>query len=89
MKKITYIILFVVTSVFSQGKIERDLGEFSKLAVYDGINLEIIKDSENKVKITGKNTQYVVVKNKNGDLKIRLNLEKKIFRRQNKSHIIL
>lgn len=77
MKKITYIFLFVITSVFSQGKIERDLGEFSKLAVYDGINLEIIKDSENKVKIAGKNTEYVVVKNKNGDLKIRLNLEKR------------
>ena len=45
--------------------------------MYDGINLELIKSEENKVEITGNNTNFVVVKNKNGDLKIRLNLEKK------------
>ena len=74
MKKILYIILFVTIPLFSQVKIDRDLGEFSKVAVYDGINLELIKSEENKVEITGNNTKFVVVKNKNGDLKIRLNL---------------
>tara|TARA_Y100000766_G_scaffold143487_1_gene123334 strand:- start:27 stop:704 length:678 start_codon:yes stop_codon:yes gene_type:complete len=77
MKKILYIILFVTIPMFSQLKIDRDLGEFSKVAVYDGINLELIKSEENKVEITGNNTKFVVVKNKNGDLKIRLNLEKR------------
>ena len=77
MKKILYIILFVTIPLFSQVKIDRDLGEFSKVAVYDGINLELIKSEENKVEITGNNTKFVVVKNKNGDLKIRLNLEKR------------
>ena len=77
MKKILYIILFITIPLFSQVKIDRDLGEFSKVAVYDGINLELIKSEENKVEITGNNTKFVVVKNKNGDLKIRLNLEKR------------
>tara|TARA_X000000368_G_scaffold17074_1_gene13405 strand:- start:356 stop:1033 length:678 start_codon:yes stop_codon:yes gene_type:complete len=77
MKNILYIFLFFTIPFFSQVKIERDLGQFSKLVVYDGINLELIKSEENKVEITGNNTNFVVVKNKNGDLKIRLNLEKK------------
>ena len=77
MKNIIYIFLALTTVSFSQTKIERNLGEFSKLAVYDGINVELVKADVNKAEITGKNTRNVVVKNKNGDLKIRLNLEKR------------
>lgn len=77
MKKTIFIFLLGTISLFSQVEIERDLGEFSKVSVYDGINLELVKSEENKVEISGKNTGYIVVKNKNGDLKIRLNLEKR------------
>ena len=77
MKHIIYILLLFTIPVISQVKIDRDLGDFSKVAVYDGINLELVKSEENKVEITGKNTSFVVVKNKNGDLKIRLNLERR------------
>ena len=78
MKKIIYYSLILVSfQVLSQGKIDRTLGDFSKVAVYDGINLELIKSDKNKAEISGKNTKYVVVKNKNGDLKIRLNLERR------------
>ena len=77
MKHIIYILLLFTIPTLSQIKIDRDLGEFSKVAVYDGINLELVKSQENKVEITGKNTSFVVVKNKNGDLKIRLNLERR------------
>ena len=73
MKNITYILLLFTISIFSQVKIDRELGDFSKVAVYDGINLELIKSEENKVEISGKNTSFVVVKNKNGDLKIKSN----------------
>ena len=76
--KHTVIIFLLGTFTFlGQSKIDRNLGDFSKVAVYDGINLELIKSDENKVEITGKNTNFVVVKNKNGDLKIRLNLERR------------
>ena len=77
MKNTIYILLLFTIPTLSQIKIDRDLGEFSKVAVYDGINLELVKSQENKVEITGKNTSFVVVKNKNGDLKIRLNLERR------------
>jgi len=77
MKHIVVFFLIGTFTFFGQSKIDRSLGDFSKVAVYDGINLELIKSEENKVEITGKNTKFVVVKNKNGDLKIRLNLEKR------------
>lgn len=77
MKHIVIIFLLGTFTFLGQSKIDRNLGDFSKVAVYDGINLELIKSDENKVEITGKNTNFVVVKNKNGDLKIRLNLERR------------
>ena len=77
MKNTIYILLLFTIPALSQVNIDRDLGDFSKVAVYDGINLELVKSEENKVEITGKNTSFVVVKNKNGDLKIRLNLERR------------
>lgn len=77
MKHTIYILLLLTIPALSQVNIDRDLGDFSKVAVYDGINLEIVKSEQNKVEITGKNTSFVVVKNKNGDLKIRLNLERR------------
>lgn len=77
MKNIIYLLAFFTLSTFSQQKIDRSIGDFSKVAVYDGINLELIKSDENKVEITGNNMDFVVIKNKNGDLKIRLNLEKR------------
>ena len=77
MKHIVIIFLLGTVTFLGQSKIDRDLGDFSKVAVYDGINLELVKSEENKVEITGKNTNFVVVKNKNGDLKIRLNLERR------------
>ena len=77
MKHIVIFFLFGTFTILGQSKIDRNLGDFSKVAVYDGINLELIKSDENKVEITGKNTNFVVVKNKNGDLKIRLNLERR------------
>ena len=77
MKHIVIIFLLGTFTFLGQSKINRNLGDFSKVAVYDGINLELIKSDENKVEITGKNTNFVVVKNKNGDLKIRLNLERR------------
>ena len=77
MKHIVIIFLLGTFTFLGQSMIDRDLGDFSKVAVYDGINLELVKSDENKVEITGKNTNFVVVKNKNGDLKIRLNLERR------------
>ncbi|TBN04022.1 DUF2807 domain-containing protein [Hyunsoonleella flava] len=70
--------LFVCAISFSalaQKPIEKTVGEFTELKVYDLINVELVKSDENKVVITGKNKNDVVVNNKNGTLKIKMKLE--------------
>jgi hypothetical protein len=76
MKNIIFI-LMVLNSfiVFSQETIEKTVGEFSTVKVYDLINLKTIKSDENKVIISGKNKADVEILNKNGKLKIRMKLE--------------
>ena len=77
MKKIIYLMALVVLPNLLSAQTERKIGDFQKLSVYDGINVELIKSETNRVEITGKNTAYIVVKNKNGDLKIRLSVERR------------
>jgi hypothetical protein len=76
MKKIIFILtLLVGFSVNGQETIEKTVGEFTTVKVYDLINLRMIKSTENKVVVSGKNRNDVEVVNKNGKLKIRMNLE--------------
>ena len=77
MKKIIYILALSIIPSFLTAQTEMKIGDFQKLSVYDGINVELIKSETNKVEIKGKNTAYIVIKNKNGDLKIRLSVEKR------------
>ena len=77
MKRFILTLLIIPSLLTSQEEINRNLGEFTKLSIYDGINVELIKSEENKVEASGENTRYVVVKNKNGNLKIRLNVQKR------------
>ena len=77
MKRIIYTLTLLIIPGILLAQTERKIGDFQKLSVYDGINVELIKSDTNRVEITGKNTAYIVVKNKNGDLKIRLSVEKR------------
>lgn len=77
MKRFILTLLIIPSLLVSQEEINRNLGEFTKLSIYDGINVELIKSDENKVEASGENTRFVVVKNKNGNLKIRLNVQKR------------
>ena len=77
MKRFILTLLMIPSLLVSQEEINRNLGEFTKLSIYDGINVELIKSDENKVEASGENTRFVVVKNKNGNLKIRLNVQKR------------
>jgi hypothetical protein len=67
--------LFATLVVTAQTPITKTVGEFSILKAYDLINVEMIKSDINKVEITGKNAHDVVVVNRNGKLKIKMNLE--------------
>ena len=73
MKKIIF--LLFIQSVFSQ--IEKNIGDFQELKVLDGINVVLEKGEQNILKITGDNTENVVIINKSGSLIIRMQLVKK------------
>lgn len=75
---ISVISLFFTTLFFAQNSIEKTIGEFTELKVYDLIEVRLIQSNENKVTITGENQDDVLVNNKNGKLKIKMTL-KKIF----------
>ncbi|MFH4963843.1 head GIN domain-containing protein [Gaetbulibacter sp. M235] len=72
---ITLIALICTLTLTAQNSLEKTIGEFTELKVYDLIEVELIKSNENKVIISGKNTSDVLVNNKNGKLKIKMNLE--------------
>ncbi|MBF8149037.1 DUF2807 domain-containing protein [Winogradskyella sp. F6397] len=75
MKYIILIIAFSLGSIgHSQATIEKAVGEFSTVKVFDLINLKMMASDENKVVISGKNQKDVEVVNNNGTLKIRMNL---------------
>lgn len=76
MKKLYFISLLVCTQIFSQTPITKTLGEFSELKVYDLINVELIKSDQNKIVISGENSQDVRVVQKNNTLKIKMKLDK-------------
>lgn len=63
---------FSLTFLSSQETISKTIGEFTTLKVYDLIRVELIHSTENKIIISGENTTDVVIKNKNGKLKIRM-----------------
>jgi hypothetical protein len=73
MKKVLLLMTILGSNLmFSQTTITKQLGEFDKLKVYNGIELELIKSEEQKLEITGEKAEKVKVKNNNGVLKLTL-----------------
>ncbi len=79
MKKLLILFCILTTRLLTaQGTIEKTVGQFSTLKVYDLIEVTMVKSDANKVVIAGKNADAVNVVNKNGKLKIKMKL-KEIF----------
>ncbi|MHB0755669.1 head GIN domain-containing protein [Polaribacter sp. M15] len=73
MKKIIHILFLCVSlSMAAQSKVTKNLGDFSILKVYNGIELELIKSTVSKLEITGNKSEIVKIKNVNNTLKISL-----------------
>lgn len=71
MKKVLFLIAFLASNILiSQTTITKVLGDFEKLKVYNGIELELIKSEDQKIEITGEKAEKVKVKNSNGTLKL-------------------
>ena len=75
---ITFLAILVSAVAIAQKSIEKSVGDFTTLKVYDLIEVELIKSDENKVEITGENSESVLVNNLNGTLKIKMKF-KEIF----------
>jgi hypothetical protein len=73
MKNIIYICTLLFSfNAFAQSTITKNLGDFTTLKVYNGIELELIKSKEHKLEITGEKSEIVKVKNVNNTLKLSL-----------------
>ena len=76
MKKIIYILL--VFSSIAFGQVEKNVGNFNKVTSFDQIDVFLIKSNESKVIVNGKEANEVELVNKNGELKIRMPLTKRL-----------
>lgn len=74
-KSLIFKLLFVTAITFAQEPIIKEVGAFKELKVYDLIQVKLIQSSENKIEITGKHNDKVVFVNKNGKLKIRMDIQ--------------
>lgn len=75
MKQLT-LFLVLLTSTLSLAQVTRNVGDFTKISVFDKIQVALIQSDENKVVLDGVNAAEVEVVNKNGLLKLRLPLVK-------------
>lgn len=75
MKRFILAMLCIASTFSMKSQTERALGEFNELKVYDLIEVKLVKSNDNKISISGKNANDVVIVNKNGVLKIRMKLE--------------
>lgn len=87
MKYITLAFLCISSLLHAQSPIEKTIGEFNELKVFDLIEVKLVKSNQNKIEITGKNANDVVIVNRNGLLKIRMKLEESFD--GNRTHVTL
>jgi len=69
MKKTLYIFTILLSSVIiAQNPLDKNVGDFNEVKVYDLIEVNLIKSDENRVVITGDDVEDVEVFNKDGKL---------------------
>jgi len=74
---ILMLILGIGTSVYAQGTVTKEVGDFNIVKVFDLIEVNLIQSDEQKVIITGRDAHEVKVINSDGKLKIRMELDKR------------
>ncbi|RXG17948.1 putative autotransporter adhesin-like protein [Leeuwenhoekiella aestuarii] len=75
MKKLIIALLLVATTgTYAQET--RDVGDFTEVKVFDRMRVNLIKSSDNKVILKGKDTEDIELVNKDGVLKIRMDIDK-------------
>lgn len=80
MKKFFALSLFLIsTTIFSQRMIDTEVGDFDKIKVFDLIEVNLIQSDENRIMIKGRNVDDIIWMNKDGMLKLRMQLDKKFL----------
>jgi hypothetical protein len=74
MKKLLIPTLLFVSSFYAQ--ITKNVGDFSKVTSFDKIEVYLNQSTENKVTVSGNDAESVQFVNNNGELKIRMPLDK-------------
>lgn len=69
--------LFLGAHSIAQEGIEKNIGDFDELKVYDLINVTLVKSDKNRAIISGDNEKDVELVNNNGTLKIKMRLGEK------------
>ena len=69
--------LFLIVSMLSHAQAIR-LGQFNKVKVFDGIRLTIIPSDADSLMVEGKNKDFLLYKNKNGRLYLRMDIKKRL-----------
>jgi len=72
MKKFVFSLLLISSLTFAQT--EKKVGDFHKVTAFDQITVDLIASDENKVELSGVNSDEVELVNKNGELKLRMPL---------------
>lgn len=72
-KSVVLLAFFLFGFTFAQTNIS--VGDFTKLEVFDRISAILIPSDENRLEITGQKAEYVRYVNRNGKLKIKMNIE--------------
>ena len=76
MRIVTILLISLIGfSASAQRTIKKDVGEFDKIKVFDLIEINMIPSDENRVVIKGDYTENVKVINKDGTLKLRMELD--------------
>ncbi len=76
-KLYTICLLLLPFTFFAQRMIDTEVGDFNKIKVFDLIEVNLIQSDENRITIKGWNVDDIKWTNKNGTLKLRMQLDKK------------
>jgi hypothetical protein len=77
MKNITFALIMLFAFSVRAQEIQKDVGDFNELKVFDLIEVKLIQGDEKRVVIRGENSESVKVVNNNGVLKLRMELEER------------
>lgn len=76
-KLLLFAFVLVAVNSFAQRIVDKEVGDFNEIKVFDLIEVNLIKADENRILIKGDHVDDIQFVNKDGVLKLKMQLEKK------------